>query len=192
MKDTVNILEGSTFVTSDQRGDINGTPTTPHGLFALDTRFLSGWSLTADGKPLTTLSVDDVAYNEAQFFLAATSGSTYVDAPMSMIRRRTIGADMRERIEVMNHTSEPRALRLVLQARADFADLFEVKDDAGEDRRAVPPASRRRGDLGYKRDEFRRETYMSAPAGRDRHRGVADLPTLRWSPHERVDGRRSW
>ena len=35
----VAILEGNTFVVSDQRGDVEGSPANPHGLFADDTRF---------------------------------------------------------------------------------------------------------------------------------------------------------
>ena len=43
MLDTINILEGSTFVTSDRLGDIDGTPATPHG-FSRWTRASSGGS----------------------------------------------------------------------------------------------------------------------------------------------------
>jgi hypothetical protein len=42
---TVSILEGSTFVVSDRRGDVVPSPTEPHGLFLEDTRFLSCWRL---------------------------------------------------------------------------------------------------------------------------------------------------
>jgi N-terminal domain of (some) glycogen debranching enzymes len=61
MLDTVNILEGNTFVTSDRRGDIDGSPVSPHGLFALDTRFLSRWRLTLDGQS-PVLSTDTQRY----------------------------------------------------------------------------------------------------------------------------------
>jgi len=36
----VKILEGSTFVVSDERGDIEASRTDPAGLFSFDTRFL--------------------------------------------------------------------------------------------------------------------------------------------------------
>ena len=44
--DTISILDGSTFVVSDRRGDIDSGPDQPHGLFHRDTRFLSRWVLT--------------------------------------------------------------------------------------------------------------------------------------------------
>jgi N-terminal domain of (some) glycogen debranching enzymes len=37
----VQILEGNTFVVSDDRGDIEASLTDPTGLFSFDTRFLS-------------------------------------------------------------------------------------------------------------------------------------------------------
>ena len=72
MADTlVRILDGNTFAVSDERGDIEASPTEPTGLFAFDTRFLSRWVLTIGGTRLTTLSVDDDQYFAARFFLVA-------------------------------------------------------------------------------------------------------------------------
>ena len=47
--DLVQILEGNTFVVSDDRGDIEASLTDPTGLFSFDTRFLSRSILTVDG-----------------------------------------------------------------------------------------------------------------------------------------------
>ena len=41
----VKILDGNTFVVSDERGDIEASLTDPTGLFSFDTRFLSRWVL---------------------------------------------------------------------------------------------------------------------------------------------------
>ena len=98
MLETVNILTGSTFVTSDRLGDIDGSPTSPHGLFASDTRFLSKWKMAIDERPLAVLSVDEEHYYATQFFLAPSTGTTYVDSPMSVLRRRSIGDSMWEEI----------------------------------------------------------------------------------------------
>ena len=57
--DTVSILDGSTFVVSDRRGDLDATPTDNHGLFLEDTRFLSRWVLTVGGIRPKTLSIDE-------------------------------------------------------------------------------------------------------------------------------------
>ena len=65
----VKILDGNTFVVSDDRGDIEASLTDPTGLFSFDTRFLSKWVLTVDGERLNALSVDDLQYFETRFFL---------------------------------------------------------------------------------------------------------------------------
>jgi hypothetical protein len=57
MTDTlVKILDGNTFVVSDERGDIEASLTDPTGLFSFDTRFLSKWVLTVNGQRLNPLS----------------------------------------------------------------------------------------------------------------------------------------
>lgn len=162
MADTINILDGTSFVTSDNRGDISGTPDHPHGFFAFDTRFLSRWMMTVDGRPLSSLSTDDLAYNAAQFFLAPSTGTTYIDAPLSVMRRRHVGRGMLEQISIVNHSQERKEMVLELQLGADFADLFEVKDaleKKGESYTRVDPD---RLVLGYKREEFTRETHIWA------------------------------
>ena len=51
-----SIVDGSTFVVSNGRGDLDAAPDRLHGFFADDTRFLSRWRLTLDGEELDTLS----------------------------------------------------------------------------------------------------------------------------------------
>jgi hypothetical protein len=125
---TVSILEGNTFVVSDLAGNIDATPVDTHGLFAWDTRFLSRWVLTIDDQPLQMLSRDDLDYFSAQFFLVPGTGTVYVDADLSVMRKRSAGNGFREKLLVRNEKAEPRDLELRLEAAADFADLFEVKD----------------------------------------------------------------
>ena len=71
----VQILEGNTFVVSDDRGDIEASRTDPTGLFSFDTRFLSRWVLTVNGQRLTALSTDDMQYFQTRFFLVPGSGT---------------------------------------------------------------------------------------------------------------------
>ena|SRR5437016_1505311 len=89
--DLVQILDGDTFVVSDRRGDIEASLTDPTGLFSSNTRFLSRWVLTVDGQRLNPLSVDDLQYFETRFFLVPGTGTVYVDAKLSVIRRREVG-----------------------------------------------------------------------------------------------------
>ena len=71
----VKVLDGNTFVVSDDCGDIEASLTDPTGLFAFDTRFLSKWVLTIDGQRLNALSVDDLQYFETRFFLVPGTGT---------------------------------------------------------------------------------------------------------------------
>jgi glycogen debranching enzyme len=160
---TIAILEGNAFVVSDRRGDIEGSPVDTQGLFVDDTRFLSRWVLTVHGVRPTILSTDDVEYFEAQFFLAPTSGTIYVDADVSLRRRRTIGRGFHEEVLVANHTTKPVEIDLEFEAAADFADLFEVKDALKKKGEYYRHIDDDRLVLGYKRETYVRETRITAP-----------------------------
>ena len=92
----VKILDGNTFVVSDERGDIEASLTDPTGLFSFDTRFLSKWVLTVNGQRLNPLSVDDLQYFETRFFLVPGTGTVYIDAKLSVIRRRAVANGFHE------------------------------------------------------------------------------------------------
>src|SRR2546429_1525945 len=102
--DTISILDGSTFVVGDRRGDIDAGPDQPHGLFYRDTRFLSRWILTLEGRSLEVLSTDDVDYFSAQFFLYPPSGTIYKNPDLSVIRQRTVGDGLHEDLLLLNHS----------------------------------------------------------------------------------------
>ena len=124
----VKILDGNTFVVSDERGDIEASLTDPSGLFSFDTRFLSKWILTVSDQRLTALSVDDLHYFETQFFLVPGTGTVYVDSQLSVIRHRVVRQGFDEQLTILNHQNDPADLVVRIEADADFADLFEVKD----------------------------------------------------------------
>jgi glycogen debranching enzyme len=162
-QDTVKILDGNTFVVTDERGDIEATPSSPTGMFALDTRFLSRWVLTINGQRLNSLSVDDLNYFETRFFLVPGEATHYVDAKVSVIRERSIVGSFLENLTVLNHAEEPADLEIRLEAGSDFADLFEIKDEM-IDKKGNYYADVQDGHLrmGYERGSFRRETIVSA------------------------------
>src|SRR6187200_2816959 len=127
-EELVKVLDGNTFVVSDDSGDIEASLTDPTGLFSFDTRFLSQWILTVNGERLTPLSVDDLQYFETRFFLVPGTGTVYVDAKLSVIRRRSVANGFHEELTILNHDDQPAELTVRLEADCDFADLFEVKD----------------------------------------------------------------
>jgi glycogen debranching enzyme len=160
-RDTVSVLEGNTFVVGRRNGDVDAGPGEPHGLLHRDTRHLSRWLLTLDGKPLDALSTDDTHSFSARFFLVPGSGSEYTDATVSVIRRRVVGDGFYEELTVLNHGGEPMHPEIEIAVAADFADLFEVKD-AQIDK---PGKTFARVDdgvlvLGYERGGYIRETWI--------------------------------
>jgi glycogen debranching enzyme len=162
--ETVSILDGDTFVVSDRRGDVVPSRSEPHGLFLQDTRFLSCWRLTVDGSSPDVLSTDDVNYFSAQFFLVPPAESPYDQATFSIMRKRSVGDGFHEDLIVLNHTAEPLELDLHVEAAADFADLFEVKDALPKKGEHYRSASDGKLVLGYRRERFVRETWISATA----------------------------
>src|SRR5262245_52816404 len=160
--DIVSILDGSTFVVSDRRGDLDATPTENHGLFLEDTRFLSRWILTIGGMRPKTLSVDEQAYFKVQFFEALTTGTVYVDSHLSVVRRRCVTTGFEEEIVLKNHAKEPVDLDVKIEVGADFADLFEVKDKLAKVGKLYSRVDDGKITLGYERESFVRETVISA------------------------------
>ena len=160
----VQILEGNTFVVSDARGDIEGSLTDPTGLFSFDTRFLSKWVLTVNGERLNGLSIDDLQYFEARFFLVPGTGTVYVDSKLSVIRQRAVGDGFHEALTILNHDEKPVELTVRIEAGSDFADLFEVKDALEKQGKYSTRVEESRLLLTYERETFRRETMISATA----------------------------
>jgi glycogen debranching enzyme len=158
----VKILDGNTFVVSDERGDIEASPTDPTGLFSYDTRFLSRWVLTIDGQRVSALSVDDLQYFEARFFLVPGTGTVYIDAKLSVIRQRAVAGGFHESLTILNHDAKPVSLTVRIEAGSDFADLFEVKDALEKQGRYRSAVEGARLVLGYERGTYRRSTAISS------------------------------
>ncbi|MGA2836458.1 MAG: glycogen debranching N-terminal domain-containing protein [Acidimicrobiales bacterium] len=160
----VQILEGNTFVVSDRSGDIEASMADPTGFFSFDTRFLSKWILTIDGERLNALSTDDLQYFETRYFLVPGTGTVYVDADLSVIRERSVGAGFRESIRIFNHKLDPLTASLRIEVASDFADLFEVKDAL--EKKGEHEARVEKGALvlTYRRETFVRETKISSSA----------------------------
>jgi glycogen debranching enzyme len=159
---TISILDGSTFLVCRPNGDIEAGPDQPHGLFYKDMRHLSKWKLTIQGMPLDVLSTDVVEYYYAQHFCVPPTGTFYRDPTLSIIRRRSIGDGFVENLIVLNHGTEKEDVELRLDAAADFADLFEVKDALKKKGELYTETRELHLVLGYRRDDFVRETIISS------------------------------
>jgi glycogen debranching enzyme len=160
---TISMLAGNTFVVSDLAGNIAASPTDILGMFAWDSRHLSRWVLTVNGQALNPLSTDATEYYKTQFFLVPNTGTVYVDAGLSIVRKRSIGPEgFREELTVLNHSEQTMDLDVRIEAAADFADLFEVKDALQKKGEPYIRVESDRLVLGFRRELFVRETHISA------------------------------
>ncbi|TDC42302.1 glycogen debranching N-terminal domain-containing protein [Micromonospora sp. KC213] len=162
MEKTVSILDGNTFIVTNEQGDVTPSRVYPTGLFSFDTRFLSTWQLSLNGERLSVLSRDDLQYFERHFFLVPGEPTHYVDAKVSVIREQSICKDFTERLTVLNHDLEPAHFRLRVEMGSDFADLFEIKDV--RDKSGLTSVRQEGGRLclRYERGGFRRDTIISS------------------------------
>jgi glycogen debranching enzyme len=171
MREMVTLLDGNTFVVSSDNGDIEATATDPTGLFSFDTRYLSRWLLTIDGVRLSPLSVDDLQYYETRFFLVPGTAAPYVDAQLSVQRRRVLCDGLVEYVTVINHGDDPVDVRVRVEAGSDFADLFDVKNAQPKKGAYLNRVEGGQLVLGYQRETFHRETviHASEPTEVDEH-----------------------
>lgn len=123
---TVTLVEGSSFCISLANGDIH--PEHPHGVFHLDTRILSGWSLTINDQPLEPLASETKEPYRALFAGRVPRADGYADSPLIVERLREVGAGIQEQVTVRNYSMKPAECVISMKVEADFADLFEVKE----------------------------------------------------------------
>lgn len=125
-RDVVTMVEGTTFCISTATGDID--PGRPQGLFFRDTRIISGWQFRIDGQPAQPLSIVDGKGYTARFVLRRPPAPGHADSTVLCVRRRFIGAGMKETITLTNVGREATLVKVELQVTSDFADLFAVKE----------------------------------------------------------------
>ncbi|MER7164843.1 glycogen debranching N-terminal domain-containing protein [Micromonospora sp. NPDC000207] len=162
MSDLVSILDGNTFLVSDDRGDIEPAPDAPTGLFSFDTRFLSTWVLTLGGARLHLLSADDAHSYQSQFFLAPGEPMHDLDTRVSLMRHRWISEGLAEQLTVFNHSRETIRLTVRVAMGTDFADLFEIKNVQPKQGRVTAEPGHNELRLVYQRAGFRRESLITS------------------------------
>ena len=202
----IAIHQGQTVLISEENGQI--TWPTDKGLYFLDTRVISAWSIYADGEPWVLLNGGAIAYYASRIFL--TNGSflsregQVPERSLSLIVSREMDGGMHEDLDITNYGTALARFSLEVSLRCDFADTFEVKSHKivrrgqistlwdAEKQVAVEHLSQR--GLRSRRDgdgaSRARSLRQRAPRlrGRSRTRGIlALLPYLR--PHRRGEDR---
>lgn len=134
------LKEDQIFVTSNSMGDMPEGSSL--GLYYKDTRYLSLYTLTIEGKEPVLLS----ASSEHNFMsnlqltnpaLGLEDGSAILQNTISLRRNRLIQGGMRERIGLFNYNPFPVRLRLRLNLAADFRDMFDIRGFPRNNRGAI-------------------------------------------------------
>ena len=124
--DAIAVLEGSTFMYSNSAGDV--PKGSIGGLVHEDTRFVSGWELSINRKPLLPLRSSTVDAYSAAFFLANAEMPGLRANTIGVRRQRFVGDGLYECVELHCFANQPVCFELRLAVAADFADLFEIKE----------------------------------------------------------------
>jgi glycogen debranching enzyme len=107
---------------------------TAMGLYFLDTRMISSWSLYANGVEWDLLNSGTPLYYLARIYLTnQTIPTESEDIPartLSLEIGRRIGGGIHEDFDITNHGPNPVQFNLEVVIRSDFADICEVKSNA--------------------------------------------------------------
>lgn len=126
----ITVNQGYTVMVSEPDGQVEGE--SQKGLFFLDTRLISVWSLSADGVPWKLLNGGALAASAARVYCTnspiLTALGIVPEDTLGLEFGRHIDQGMHEDIVITNYGSKAVSFNLELLIRSDFADLFEVKD----------------------------------------------------------------
>ncbi len=125
---TINI--GECVFSSNPDGQI-GQPS-ERGFFYRDTRLVSAWAATVDGRPWQLLSSAATAHFAAQVVSTnpalPTDGKPLPAGSISFTVSRLLGlGGMRETITLRNYNRVAARISLAIHLQCDFADIFDVR-----------------------------------------------------------------
>lgn len=159
LEGAVSVVSPGAYAVSDGGGDIGVEG--EQGLFYKDTRHLSKLTLTVNGAPPARRGCT-TENSRARFFLAVPAGGR--EDGLSVTRRRTLGAGMREEILFANRTGGPVEAAVELRCEADLRDVFDVRGFSRAEERGELSHTAEDGRLrfAYARDGFQRGTVVRA------------------------------
>lgn len=172
----LSVLSGNAFVISDEAGDIDAAqsgdaaavdaaPYSPRGFFWEDTRFVSRFELRVDGRVPRALGAAHLDTFAAQIFAVAADHERAAPSALSIVRRRLVGGEWLEEIELLNHSGQTQHVVVTIAIDADFADVLEVANGQTREREIVRRADERALSFLYRRGDYARETRVTCPDG---------------------------
>ena len=120
----LTILDGSTFVVSDEIGDVGCGA---EGVFADDTRMLSRCRLLIDGHSPLLLTSRAVDYFSASHYLRNAPTRHLPQDAVSVSRERFVSSTVTEHLVLSNESMSDLSFSVGLELGADFADIISVK-----------------------------------------------------------------
>jgi glycogen debranching enzyme len=125
----VSIHQGQTVLVSEPDGRIDWP--SEKGLYFLDTRIISSWSIYANGEPWDLLNGGAIAHYASRSYLTNRAIPTVegIIPPRSLglVLSRSINGGMHEDLAITNNSMKHVRFQLEIALRCDFADVFEVK-----------------------------------------------------------------
>jgi glycogen debranching enzyme len=125
----IAIHHAQTVLIADPDGQVKWA--SEKGLYFLDTRVVSGWSVFANGEAWDLLNGGAVTADTARIHLtnrAFLSEDGAVPArTLGFVIGRRLHGGMHEDLDITNHGRRPVRFNLEIDIRSDFADVFEVK-----------------------------------------------------------------
>jgi glycogen debranching enzyme len=101
------------------------------GLYLLDTRLISAWSVQANGEGWDLLNGGAVHHDTARVYLTnrefLTEDGTIPRRTLSFVLSRRIDGGLLEDLRIVNHGRDTIRFNLEVLVRSDFADVFDVK-----------------------------------------------------------------
>jgi len=125
----ISIHQGQTVLITELDGEIVWP--SEKGLYFLDTRAISSWSIYANGQPWELLSGGAMTYYASAIVLTnrviETEGGTIPARTLGLRIARWINGGLHEDLDVSNNGMKRVKFQLEIAIRSDFADIFEVK-----------------------------------------------------------------
>jgi glycogen debranching enzyme len=163
---TVQVNHGSTFLVAHPDGGIPPA-VAEYGLYAEDTRFLSGYELRLNGRRPQPIAFSRLSFQHARWHLMAedVAGAEgwVAGARVAITVDRMVGSRrLHEDLVLRTYGREPLSLMLTLVLESDFADIFEVRAERWQRRPQlttvwVEPA---RLETRYRREDFVRRCLV--------------------------------
>jgi len=127
----VSIHQGQTVLVCEPDGQINWP--SEQGLYFLDTRVISSWTIYANGEPWELLNGGAITHYASRTYLTnrriPTTGGIIPPRTLGLVVSRVISDGMHEDLEITNNGMQRVSFQLEIALRCDFADIFEVKSN---------------------------------------------------------------